>query len=85
MPSSLPLQPVEHHYVLSNSVGADIDGLPVVRDPDGSIYFRGRGEALMLGAFQQTSKPWLVDRVPDDFAFQLLEPDWEPGMSNLIP
>jgi 4-methylaminobutanoate oxidase (formaldehyde-forming) len=74
---SLPLQPVEHHYVLSNSVGADIDGLPVVRDPDGSIYFRGKGEALMLGAFQQTSKPWLVDRVPDDFAFQLLDPDWE--------
>ena len=74
---SLPLQPVEHHYVLSNSVGADIDGLPVVRDPDGSIYFRGRDEALMLGAFQQTSKPWLVERVPDDFAFQLLEPDWE--------
>jgi glycine cleavage system aminomethyltransferase T len=32
---------------------------------------------LMLGAFQQTSKPWSVDRVPDDFAFALLEPDWE--------
>jgi glycine cleavage system aminomethyltransferase T/glycine/D-amino acid oxidase-like deaminating enzyme len=74
---SLPLQPVEHHYVLSNSVGSDIDGLPVVRDPDGSIYFRGKGEALMLGAFQQTSKPWLVDRVPNDFAFRLLGPDWE--------
>jgi glycine cleavage system aminomethyltransferase T/glycine/D-amino acid oxidase-like deaminating enzyme len=74
---SVPLHPVEHHYVLSNPVGADVDGLPVVRDPDGSIYFRGRDGALMLGAFQQTSKPWLVDRVPDDFAFALLEPDWE--------
>ena len=31
----------------------------------------------MLGAFQATSKPWLVDRVPDDFAFSLLDPDWE--------
>jgi glycine cleavage system aminomethyltransferase T/glycine/D-amino acid oxidase-like deaminating enzyme len=74
---SVPLHPVEHHYVLSNPVGHDIDGLPVMRDPDGSIYCRGKGEALMLGAFQQTSKPWLVDHVPDDFAFSLLEPDWE--------
>ena len=74
---SVPLHPVEHHYVLSNPVGRDIDALPVMRDPDGSIYCRGKGEALMLGAFQQTSKPWLVDRVPDDFAFSLLEPDWE--------
>ncbi len=74
---SVPLHPVEHHYVLSNPVGRDIDALPVMRDPDGSIYCRGKGEALMLGAFQQTSKPWLVDRVPDNFAFSLLEPDWE--------
>ena len=73
----IPLHPVEHHYVLSNPIGSDIEGLPVVRDPDGSIYFRGKCDALMLGAFQQTSKPWLVDRVPDGFAFQLLEPDWE--------
>src|SRR6185312_544755 len=69
----IPLHPVEHHYVLSHSIGHSIEGLPVVRDPDGSIYFRGRGEALMLGAFQQTSKPWLVDRIPDDFAFSLRE------------
>jgi 4-methylaminobutanoate oxidase (formaldehyde-forming) len=31
----------------------------------------------MLGAFQNFSKPWMVDRVPDNFSFQLLEPDWE--------
>jgi sarcosine dehydrogenase len=73
----VPLQPVEHHYVLSHSVGEDITGLPVTRDPDASIYFRGKGEALLLGAFQRVSKPWLVDRVPDDFSFRLLEPDWE--------
>jgi heterotetrameric sarcosine oxidase gamma subunit len=74
---SVPLHPVEHHYVLSNPVGSDIDHLPVVRDPDGSIYFRGKGSALMLGSFQQTSKPWLVHEVPHDFAFSLLKPDWQ--------
>ncbi len=63
--------------MLSNPVGGDITGLPVVRDPDGSIYFRGKGSALMLGSFQKASKPWLVNRVPDDYAFSLLEPDWQ--------
>jgi 4-methylaminobutanoate oxidase (formaldehyde-forming) len=31
----------------------------------------------MLGAFQARSKPWTVQRVPDEFSFQLFEPDWE--------
>jgi len=31
----------------------------------------------MLGAFQESSKPWMVDKVPREFSFQLLEPDWE--------
>ena len=31
----------------------------------------------MLGAFQKESVSWNVERVPDDFSFQLLDPDWE--------
>jgi len=81
--AEIPMQAVEHHYVLSHDTGADLDGLPVVRDPDGSIYFRGKGRSLMLGAFQATSKPWLVDPIPDDFAFSLLEPDWSHFASPL--
>jgi 4-methylaminobutanoate oxidase (formaldehyde-forming) len=74
---AVAIQPVEHHYVLSRPLDPALDRLPVVRDPDGHIYFRGRGDQLMLGAFQPVSKPWLVDRVPADFAFRLLDPDWE--------
>jgi 4-methylaminobutanoate oxidase (formaldehyde-forming) len=74
---SVPLHPVEHHYLLSNSTGQDLDRAPVTRDLDGTIYFRGEADTILIGAFQPESKPWLVDRVPDDFAFSLLEPDWE--------
>lgn len=73
---SLPLHPVEHHYVVSHPIPGAHDDLPVGRDPDLCLYFRGEGDAVMLGAFQAESKPWMVDRVPDDFSFQLLEPDW---------
>lgn len=74
---SLPLYPVEHHYVVTHPIPGAFDELPVGRDPDLCLYFRGEGNAVMLGAFQAASKPWMVDRVPPDFSFQLLEPDWE--------
>jgi 4-methylaminobutanoate oxidase (formaldehyde-forming) len=74
---NIPLYPVEHHYVVTESLPGAFDELPVGRDPDLCIYFRGEGDGVMLGAFQDYSKAWNVDRIPDKFSFQLLEPDWE--------
>ena len=74
---TLPLYPVEHHYVVTEPLPGAFDELPVGRDPDLCIYFRGEGDAVMLGAFQAHSKAWMVDRVPEKFSFQLLDPDWE--------
>src|SRR5437870_3603543 len=74
---TIPLYPVEHHYVVTEPIDGAFDELPVGRDPDLCIYFRGEGNAVMLGAFQALSKPWMVERVPDDFSFQLLDPDWD--------
>ena len=74
---SLPLHAVEHHYVVSNPIPGAFDELPVGRDPDLCLYFRGEGDSVMLGAFQAESKPWTVDPIPANFSFQLLEPDWE--------
>jgi sarcosine dehydrogenase len=73
----VPLYPVEHHYVVSNPAEGVHDGLPCVRDMDSAIYFRAEGTQILLGAFQKYTKPWMVDRVPDDFRFRLLPPDWE--------
>jgi len=74
---SLPLHPVEHHYVVSRPIEGAFDELPVGRDPDLCLYFRGEGQSVMLGAFQAASKPWMANPIPPDFSFQLLEPDWE--------
>ncbi len=75
----LPLYPVEHHYVLSEPIeGANRD-LPCARDPDAAIYFRTLDDgSIKLGAFQSRSKPWTAgDTVPPDFAFALLDDDWD--------
>ena len=74
---TIPLYPVEHHYVVTEPLPGAFDELPVGRDPDLCIYFRGEGDAVMLGAFQAESRAWMVDRVPDNFSFQLLPPDWD--------
>lgn len=74
---SIPLYPVEHHYVVTEPLAGAFDELPVGRDPDLCLYFRGEGNAVLLGAFQNFSKPWMVEKVPDNFSYQLLEPDWE--------
>ena len=74
---TIPLYPVEHHYVVTEPIAGAFDELPVGRDPDLCIYFRGEGDGVMLGAFQESSKPWMVNKVPEKFSFQLLEPDWE--------
>ena len=74
---TIPLYPVEHHYVVTEPLPGAFDELPVGRDPDLCIYFRGEGDGIMLGAFQNFSKAWMVDKVPDKFSFQLLDPDWE--------
>jgi 4-methylaminobutanoate oxidase (formaldehyde-forming) len=73
---NLPLYPVEHHYAVSNPIDGAFDELPCARDPDAAIYFRGEGNAVLLGAFQKQSKPWMVDHIPADFKFQLLDSDW---------
>jgi glycine cleavage system T protein len=74
---NIPLFPVEHHYVVSEPLEGAYDELPVGRDPNRCIYYRGEGDKIMLGAFQAYTKPWDVKPIPHDFSNALLEPDWE--------
>ena len=73
----IPLYPVEHHYIVSEPIEGVDKNRPVGRDPNEMIYYRSEDDgSIMLGAFQKVSAAW-VERVPNDFSFQLLEPDWE--------
>lgn len=74
---TIPLYPVEHHYVVSEPIAGIDDNLAVAREPDEVIYFRSEQDQIILGAFQAYTKPWMVEKVPDDFSFQLLDADWE--------
>jgi sarcosine dehydrogenase len=74
---TVPLHAVEHMYLVTRPIPGVVPDLPVMRDPDGMVYFKEEVGGLVLGGFEPGAKPWGVNGVPDDFAFALLKEDWE--------
>src|SRR5262245_10489758 len=74
---NVPLYSAEHFYLVTDRIEGVHPMLPVMRDPDGYIYYKEEVGGLVMGGFEPEAKPWLVDPIPSDFAFQLLPEDWD--------
>ncbi len=79
---NLPVQPMEHHYLITESIPeieamGDNKRLPVGTDFEGNIYFRQEGKGLLLGTYERKSTPWKITGTPLDFGHELLEPKLE--------
>ena len=76
---NLPVQPMEHHYLITEAI-PEIEAmgegkrLPVGTDFEGNIYFRQEGKGMLLGTYEQKSTPWKVEGTPMNFGHELLEP-----------
>lgn len=84
---NVPLYSAEHFYIVTGKIAGVTPDMPVVRDPDGFIYFKEEVGGLVMGGFEPVAKPWKVDPIPSTFQFQLLDEDWdqfEPLMTNAI-
>jgi 4-methylaminobutanoate oxidase (formaldehyde-forming) len=84
---AVPLQSAEHFYIVTEPITGVTPAMPVVRDPDGYIYFKEEVGGIVMGGFEPVAKPWNVERIPDRFEFQLLPEDWdqfEPLMQNAL-
>ncbi len=84
---NVPLYPAEHFYIVTDRIAGVHPMLPVMRDPDGFIYYKEEVGGLLMGGFEPVAKPWRRDPIPNDFQFQLLDEDWEqfePLMHNAI-
>jgi len=85
----LPVQPMEHHYLITESIpeieerGND-ERLPVGTDFDGNIYFRQEGYGLLLGTYEAKSTPWQIKETPLNFGQELLEPKIENIQDRLL-
>jgi dimethylglycine dehydrogenase len=78
----LPVQPMEHHYLITEAI-PEIEAmgegkrLPVGTDFEGNIYFRQEGKGMLLGTYEPKSTPWKVEGTPMNFGHELLEPKLE--------
>ena len=75
--ANVPLHSAEHFYVVTRPVPGVHADLPVMRDPDGYIYYKEEVGGLVMGGFEPVAKPWDVGAIPDRFEFQLLPEDWD--------
>ncbi|WP_027997617.1 GcvT family protein [Sinorhizobium arboris] len=74
---TVPLHSAEHMYIVTGKIEGVHPDLPVLRDPDGYIYFKEEVGGLVMGGFEPEAKPWGMDGIPDDFEFALLADDWD--------
>jgi 4-methylaminobutanoate oxidase (formaldehyde-forming) len=74
---NVPLFPAEHFYIVTKPIAGVHSNLPVMRDPDGFIYYKEEVGGLVMGGFEPVAKPWDVPAIPDRFEFQLLPEDWD--------
>jgi len=84
---NVPLYPAEHFYIVTGCIEGVHPMLPVMRDPDGFIYYKEEVGGLLMGGFEPVAKPWRIDPIPNTFQFELLDEDWEqfePLMKNAI-
>jgi len=74
---NVPLYSAEHFYVVTKPIPGVTPALPVIRDPDGFIYYKEEVGGLVMGGFEPVAKPWNPPRIPDNFEFQLFPEDWD--------
>jgi len=72
---NVPVVPLEHQFLVTTPIPDLPRDLPVTRDPDNAIYYRGEVGGLVVGGFEPEPLPWCVDGVPWEFSAELLEPN----------
>ncbi len=74
---TIPLQAAEHYYLITEQIPEISPDWPVIEDPASYGYYREEVGGLMIGLFEPVCAPWNVDRIPQEFSFGEIPPDWD--------
>ena len=74
---SVPLQSMQHQYMVTEAIQGVASDLPTLRDPDRLIYFKEEVGGLIMGGYEPNPVPWALEGIPDGFMFTLLEANWD--------
>ena len=84
---SVPLQSVQHQYLVTEPIAGVPRDLPTLRDPDRLIYFKEEVGGLVMGGYEPNPIPWALTGIPEGFHFALLDSDqdhFEPLMTEAL-
>jgi len=74
---AVPLQAVEHMYVVTEPLPRLPQPCPVMRDLDHHIYIKEDAGKLVLGGVEPDARVWQPDRAGPDPGFLMLPESWE--------
>lgn len=74
---AVPLQSIQHQYMITEPISGMPRNLPTLRDPDRLIYFKEEVGGLVMGGYEPDPIPWAIGGIPEGFHFSLLDPDWD--------
>ncbi len=72
----LPVSPLKHHYLISDSIPAleDIDfEVPMTVDLEGFTYLRQDQKGVLLGIYELDYEHWAMDGAPWDYGMELFQ------------
>jgi 4-methylaminobutanoate oxidase (formaldehyde-forming) len=84
---SVPLQAIEHAYLITEPFEGVSPDLPIFEDPDRFAYYREETGGLMVGLFEPVAAPWSLDKIPDNFSFGEIPSNWDrlaPFLENAM-
>ena len=74
---SVPLQAIEHAYLITEPMDGVRPDLPILEVPDRFAYYREETGGLMIGLFEPVAAPWSLDGIPEGFSFGEIPSDWD--------
>ena len=74
---NVPLQPVKHQYIITETIPGLATDAPTIRDPDRRTYFKEEVGGLVMGGYEPNPQPWTTGDVPNDWEFRLFDDDFD--------
>jgi sarcosine dehydrogenase len=74
---NVPLVSIQHQYMVTERIEGVTPDLPTLRDPDRLTYYKEEVGGLVMGGYEPNPIPWAERGFPENFEFQLLQPDFD--------
>ncbi len=81
---NVPLQPVQHQYVITEPIDGLDNDAPTIRDPDRRTYFKEEVGGLAFGGYEPDPIPCTTGDVPNDWEFHLFDDDYDHFEQHMV-